>query len=205
MDLVLVRHAEPVRLTSEDTLGAPADPGLTALGHAQANRLADWLAPESFDVLLTSSKQRAIETAAPVAAALGLDPSVDDGWLEYDSQSDDYIPTEELRATKDPRFQAMIDGRWQEFGAEHPDVFRAQVSEALDRTIDAHAGQRVLVVCHGGVINVAVALVLGLDRHLWFEPGYTSISRIVASRRGVRSVTSVNETSHLFATRDRIS
>jgi probable phosphoglycerate mutase len=97
----------------------------------------------------------------------------------------------------------MVDGRWEEVGAEHPDVFRAQVSAALDRTIADHAGRRVLVVCHGGVINVAIALVAGLDRHLWFEPGYTSISRIVASRSGVRSVVSVNETAHLVAARER--
>lgn len=202
MELVLVRHAEPVRLTSADTGGAPADPGLTSLGHEQASKLAGWLAHEAFDALITSSKRRAIETAAPVATRLGIGPAVDDGWLEYDAQADDYIPMEELRATDDPRFQAMIDGRWQEFGAEHPDVFRAQVSEALDRTIEQHPGKRVLVVCHGGVINVALALVLGLDRHLWFEPGFTSISRIVASRHGIRSATSVNETAHLFATRE---
>lgn len=203
MDLVLVRHAEPVRLTSADTGGAPADPSLTTLGRTQSQRLAEWLAHERFDVLLTSSKARAIETAVPVAEALGITTVIDDGWLEYDARADDYIPMEELRASGDPRYRAMADGRWEEFGAEHPDVFRAQVSGALDRTIAGNAGRRVLVVCHGGVINVAIALVAGLDRHLWFEPGYTSISRIVASRAGVRSVVSVNETAHLVAARER--
>lgn len=203
MDLVLVRHAEPVRLTSADTRGAPADPSLTEQGRAQSERLAAWLAHERFDVILTSSKARAIETAAPVAAVVGVAPVIDDGWLEYDARADDYIPMEELRANGDPRVQAMADGRWEEFGAEHPDVFRAQVAAALDRTIADHPGRRVLVVCHGGVINVAIALVAGLDRHLWFEPGYTSISRIVASRVGVRSVVSINDTAHLVATRER--
>ncbi len=201
MDLVLVRHGEPVRLTSSDTSGKPADPALTERGHAQAARLCDWLSHETFDTVITSSKLRAIETAAPIAALLGITPIVDDGWLEYDARADDYIPMEELRATKDPRMQAMIDGRWQEFGGAHPDEFRAQVSAALDRTISTYAGKRVLVVCHGGVINTAIALVIGLDRHLWFEPVYTSISRVVASRSGVRSVSSVNESAHLYAQR----
>jgi broad specificity phosphatase PhoE len=58
-------------------------------------------------------------------------------------------------------------------------------------------------VCHGGVVNVALASVLNLERELWFDPGYTSISRIVASRSGVRSVASVNDRAHLMATRER--
>jgi probable phosphoglycerate mutase len=74
---------------------------------------------------------------------------------------------------------------------------------ALDAIVGEHPGQRVLAVCHGGVINVMLAIVLDLDRHLWFEPEYTSISRIVASRAGVRSVTSVNETGHLVGKRER--
>ncbi len=82
MDLVLVRHAEPVRLTVADTGGAPADPSLTDRGRDQARRLADWLAHDSFDVVRTSSKARAIETAEPVAARLGAVPTIDDGWLE---------------------------------------------------------------------------------------------------------------------------
>lgn len=202
MDLVLVRHAEPVRLTAADTGGSPADPGLTARGHEQAARLAAWLAHEPFDAMVTSSKRRAVETAAPIAALTGLEPTVDDGWIEYDARADHYIPMEELRATDDPRFRAMVEGRWHEFGGEPPAEFRARITDALDRIVAAHAGERVLVVCHGGVINVALAIVLGLDQHLWFDPGYTSISRIVASRRGIRSAVAINETAHLVATRE---
>jgi probable phosphoglycerate mutase len=52
-------------------------------------------------------------------------------------------------------------------------------------------------VCHGGTVNVFLAHVLGLDRPLFFEPEYTSISRVAASRNGPRSVVSINETGHL--------
>jgi hypothetical protein len=37
---------------------------------------------------------------------------------------------------------------------------------------------------------------------LWFDPGYTSLSRVAASRAGVRSVVTLNETAHLEARRD---
>jgi broad specificity phosphatase PhoE len=71
------------------------------------------------------------------------------------------------------------------------------VTEAVERIIANHAGERVLAVCHGGVINVALAEVIGLQRSLWFEPAYASIHRVVASRAGIRSIASINETGHL--------
>ena len=55
---------------------------------------------------------RARETAAPIAAAHGLDVEIVDGLVEYDVQADDYIPIEELKATNDPRWHAMVEGRW---------------------------------------------------------------------------------------------
>ncbi len=203
MDLVLVRHAEPVRVSAAETSGAAADPGLTARGHDQALRLAGWLAADHFDAVLVSPKRRALETAAPVADALGLAVKVDESIVEYDAQADHYIPMEELRATRDARFEAMVEGRWADFSGEPPEEFRARLHGALDAIVREHPGQRVLAVCHGGVINVMLAIVLGLDRHLWFEPAYTSISRVVASRGGVRSVASVNETGHLLGVREQ--
>ena len=71
-----------------------------------------------------------------------------------------------------------------------PTSFRARVAATLDEIVAAHPGRRVVAVCHGGVINVAFAIVLGLDRHLWFEPHYTSLSRHgrVAHRRALARV-----------------
>ena len=96
----------------------------------------------------------------------------------------------------------MIEERWEDYGGEATDVFRMRIADALDRLIADHPGQRVVAVCHGGAINVALALVLGMDRALWFDPMYTSLSRVVASRTGVRMVVSVNERAHLEARRE---
>ena len=201
MDLLWVRHAEPERIASGR--GVPANPRLTDRGREQAERLAAWLALESVDVVLSSPQRRAVETATPVARAHGLEVQIVDGLVEYDVQSDSYIPMEELRATKDPQLTAMYEGRWEEFGGENTAAFRARVAATLDEVVAAHPGRRVVAVCHGGVINVALAIVLGLDRHLWFEPHYTSVSRMVASRSGVRSLASLNERAHLEARRER--
>jgi probable phosphoglycerate mutase len=200
VELLWVRHGEPERIAPGS--GVPADPALTALGREQAERLAAWLAFEPIDRVLSSPQRRAIETAEPIAAAHGLDVEVVQGLVEYDATSDSYIPMEELRATNDPHLQAMYEGRWEDFGGESTESFRARIAATLDEIITQNPGRRVVAVCHGGVINVACAITLGLDRHLWFEPHYTSLTRMVASRTGVRSLGSPNERAHLAARRE---
>lgn len=199
MELVLIRHAEPVRIASGEVEG-PANPGLTDRGQRQAERLAAWLAVDGLDALVTSPLRRARETTAPTAAALGLEPIVDPGVSEYDADSDEYIPIEELRAAKDERWYAQVEGRWD--GID-PLEFQRQVVPAFDALIARHPSKRVAVVAHGGVINVYLAHVLGLASPMWFHPEYTSISRVLATREGVRSIATLNETAHLIGTRDR--
>jgi probable phosphoglycerate mutase len=200
VELIWVRHGEPERISPGT--GVPADPALTARGRDQSERLAAWLAAEPIDVVLSSPQRRAVETAAPIARAHGLEVEVAKGLIEYDARSDAYIPMEELRATNAPQLSAMYDGRWEEFGAEPAATFRTRIASTVDEIVAAHPGRRVVAVCHGGVINVAFAIALGLERHLWFEPHYTSLSRMVASRTGIRSVASINERGHLDARRE---
>jgi len=200
MELLLIRHGEPVRIENEPE---GADPALTEHGHEQAARLASWLGFERLHAVYCSPMRRARETALPLASAQNVDATVLDGLVEFDRESPSYIPIEELRALKDERWHAMIEGRWHEMGSgEHPELFVPRVLDAVDTVITNHPGENVALVCHGGVINVYVAALLGIDKLLWFEPGYTSITRIAAARSGQRSVVSINETAHLIATRE---
>ncbi len=202
MELLLIRHAEPVRVGPGETGGLPVDPSLTPLGVEQADRLATWFAHERLDRVLSSPLRRAVETAAPLAAAHGVEPEIVDGLVEYDANADHYIPVEEMRVNRDDRFVAMVEGRWEDYGGERPDVFRARIVPALDAVVERFPGGRIAVVCHGGVINVYLGYLLGIERHLWFEPAYASVSRVAASRLGHRSVLSLNETGHLVGRRD---
>lgn len=201
MQLILIRHAEPVRIGPGEA-GARADPDLTERGRTQSQRLAEWLEIERIDAVVSSPLRRATATAAPIGRALGLDIEVVDELMEYDANVDHYIPAEELRRTRDERWTAMIEGRWEDFGGENPQHFRARLMPCLDGIVNRFPGGRVAVVCHGGVINVYIATILGLDRHLWFEPDYTSISRVAAARSGERSLVTLNETAHLTGVRD---
>lgn len=195
MQLLLIRHALPVRLELEE---GPADPELSAAGVEQADRLAAWLAEERIDALYTSPLVRAIQTGAPVALRTGLEPIVVDGLAEWDRDSSAYIPIEELQAAADEIWQRLSAGRHEdlaELGID-PVAFRDRVVTTVDGLAAAHKGDRIAVVCHGGVINAYLATVLGLERMLFFSPDYTSISRVLIGA-GVRSIGTVNETPHL--------
>jgi probable phosphoglycerate mutase len=189
MDLVLVRHARPVRI---DTGLAPADPELTELGHRQAKAMAAWLAEEAFDAIYVSPMVRARQTAEPLEQMLGIRAEVVDAVQEYDAMENHYIPMEDLKADK---------SEWRTFVAEQATKdmsdFADLVNGALETMIGDHRGQRVAVVCHGGVINVWAARVLGTSSRMFFEPHYTSIHRFVAASSGERSVLSLNEVGHL--------
>jgi len=201
MDLLLVRHALPERIEGAE---GPADPMLTTEGRRQSEQLAEWLSHERIDHLLSSTLRRAQETAAPVAERLRLEVELVQGLSEFDADADSYIPIEELRRTRDPRFFALVEGRWDELGSTvDPTSFADLVHTTIDGVVGRFPGQRVAVVCHGGVINLYLGRILGVDRHLWFEPGYTSISRVAASRDGHRTIVTLNETAHLIATRAR--
>ena len=201
MDLLFIRHAEPERIAPGSST-APADPILTERGREQANRLARWMGHEAVDAVVSSPLRRARETAEVVGGELGMDVEVVDELMEYDARADYYIPVEELRETRNHHWRAMIEGRWEEIGGEDPDAFQRRIVPCVDALIERFPGGRVAAVCHGGVINVYLAVLLGLERHLWFEPGYTSISRVAAARTGERSVVTLNETAHLVATLD---
>jgi 2,3-bisphosphoglycerate-dependent phosphoglycerate mutase len=193
MDLLLIRHAEPVRIV--DAHG-PADPVLHERGVAQAERLARWLADEPLDGVWSSPMRRARETAEPLAEAQGLAVMVDEELAEFDAEATSYIPFEELKAAKDERFLAMVEGRLEDFSVD-PEQFKVGVVGAIERVIEANPGRKIAVVCHGGVINAYIGHILEISRPLWFEPFYTSIHRVAASRAGARSVVSLNEVAHL--------
>lgn len=195
MELILIRHALPVR--RELTEGR-ADPELSEVGRTQSRYLGEYLASEHLDAVYTSSMRRAVETAQPVVADRDIELRIEPDVAEYDKDSPEYVPVEELKASNDPRWQAIREGRWED-GAEDHATFRARVIGGIERIVANHPGQRVAVVCHGGVINAYLVSVLGLPSEIpgFFYPNYTSIHRVAAASSGQRSLVTINETSHL--------
>ena len=194
MEIVFVRHGLPLRIELETGI---ADPELAAEGHEQAAKMAAYLGVEDVEAVYVSPLRRALETASPLCKVLGLEAVVSEGVAEFDRNSREYVPVEELRATNDPRWEKLLRGEWDGVD-EDPSIFKARVVATVEDMIARHPGGRVVVVCHGGVINQYLAHVLGIETHIgFFYPKYTSIHRVMAARSGQRSIVSINEASHL--------
>jgi 2,3-bisphosphoglycerate-dependent phosphoglycerate mutase len=198
MELLLIRHALPERVELES--GA-ADPVLSDVGQSQAKHLAEYLMDERLDAIYASPLRRAVQTAQPLADARGYELRIVADVAEWDRNSSEYVPVEVLKATNDPRWQAILSGEWSASIEETAEQFAARSIAAIEELVGAHGGQRIAIVCHGGVINAYLAHVLGVPHGApFFYPNYTSIHRVAAARSGERSIVTVNETSHLRRT-----
>lgn len=195
MEIVLVRHALPVRVDVAPDGGA-ADPGLAPRGREQARRVVTALAGDEVSALYTSPAARARETAQPLADALGLDPVVAPGITEFDTSDPSYVPIEELRAASDPRWHALQRGDLYSAGVD-PVAFRARVVAAVEEIAARHPGGRAVLFTHAGACNAYLGHVLGQERSIWFAPAYCSVSRVGAARDGRRGIVSINETGHV--------
>ncbi len=157
--LVLVRHGEAQCHVDQIVGGPKGCSGLSDLGRRQASALRDRLASggelAGTDVLYASTLPRAVETAEILSPGLGgLAVLQDEELCELQPGTADAITWEEVRAQ-----YAWPGGgdadlyRPMAPGAESWALFSARVGRVLNRLAADHAGQTVVVACHGGVIE----------------------------------------------------
>jgi len=195
MELIFVRHGRPENVQKHD--GTPADPPLAEIGHSQASAVASWLSEEPIDQIYSSPMMRARETAEPIEAALGLTALVRDDISEFDRDASAYVPMEVLKETNREAWERMASGSMSGAPGKHSTWYSNTLSQ-LEQIVKDHGGQRVVVVCHGGVINAYLSLCLEfeVENFMRFDVDYTSVTRVLASAAGHRSVKSINETTH---------
>lgn len=187
-EILLVRHGLPEP-------DGTKDPSLGEVGLAQVRRLAQWLEGEQIDAVYSSHLKRAIQTAEPIAAARGLSVTIDEGLREWISAAPSYQQVEQLDHPE--RAAAWNEGRFEDFLPEHDaDDLRANMIRTMRRIGLDHQGQRIVAASHGGASNTFLADVVGSPRRFFFNPGYTSISRVHVHRDGRFVLVSINETAH---------
>ncbi|NKZ13198.1 histidine phosphatase family protein [Mycolicibacterium septicum] len=193
MQLLLVRHALPLR--SEP--GQGSDPDLSEEGIAQAERLPAALSRFPVSRLVSSPQRRAIQTAGPLAAELGLQVEVDERLAEYDRDMSHYVPIEEIAKENPEELARLVSGHLPSSVDEN--AFMARINAAVEELVAAgdHDGT-VAVFSHGGVINVLLHQILGTERLLSFHVDYASVTRLLSSRSGKLGVASVNGTEHVW-------
>jgi 2,3-bisphosphoglycerate-dependent phosphoglycerate mutase len=194
VDLIIVRHGRPLRI--EGAAGA-ADPPLTDIGHEQAAATARLLLREQIDHVVTSPMQRARQTAQPLADALGIDAEIVQDLAEIDKDANEYIPMEELKAQGGAAWQAVIDDPHSINNGVDLEEFADTVTAAFEKIIADNPRRTVVAFCHGMVTMQFLRRVLGYENPWGLRTDYASITRLQASSTGIRTVRSVNETSHL--------
>jgi probable phosphoglycerate mutase len=206
MRLLLVRHGDAYAGFHGVIAGPRGCAGLTERGRRQAAALRDHLATSGrvrADVLLASVIPRAIETAEIIAPGLGIvtfgrecdlcevHTGVADGleWAEWGVRYGSF----DMEAEPD-RIFAPEGESW--------NGFHERVQQVLDRLAKTYEGRTVVAVCHAGVIQASLRLLLGIDR-----PG--TGTRVVPTNTGVTELAweprpgrwalhSFNETCHLL-------
>jgi broad specificity phosphatase PhoE len=145
--LLLVRHGE-TDWNADGRLQGQTERPLSDFGRRQARQLAEELADEELEAIYSSDLSRARETAEIVGERLSL-PVV----LEPDLREKDWGTWEGLTAAERARA---------EFEGESTDAHQKRTLRALRRIAEFHAGNRVLVVTHGGSIRRVQTAALGM-------------------------------------------
>ncbi len=187
-ELLVIRHGE-TDWNRQHRFQGQIDVPLNDNGLAQAGRLGRRLVDEPVDVLISSDLQRARSTAEAVTQACGLQAQIDPLWREQGFGMLEGLDVPTIRSR-----HADLWSSWTRHdadyalpgGGESNATFHARVMRALQAVLLAHAGRRVVVVTHGGVLDMlwrtAHALPLhgarvcdipntGINRLRWVDKG----------------------------------
>jgi probable phosphoglycerate mutase len=192
MELILIRHGLPEKVVRAD--GGAADPNLSEQGHRQAAQVAQYLKDEAIHRLYSRPMRRAFQTAEPISKILDLAIEQRDGVAEYDQDANEYIPVEQLKKENYEAWLRLMKGDM--VGVDF-EAFTNRVVETLEVIVQENRGKTVAVTCHGGVVNIWAAHVLGMPLKMFFNPYYTSVSRFRAASTGEKSVITLNERFHV--------
>lgn len=198
--LLLLRHGQ-TELSVDRRYSGRGNPPLTELGRAQAEAAARYLGEQGgVSAVIASPLQRARETAAAAAKALGLDVSVDDDLIETDFGAWEGLTFGEA-VQRDPERhgQWLRDTSITPPDGESFDAVAQRVRRARDRIVAEHSGSTVLVVSHVTPIKTLLRLALdagaGILYRLHLDLASLSIAEFYPD--GLASVRLVNQTAYL--------
>jgi probable phosphoglycerate mutase len=166
--VLLVRHGQ-TPTTGAVLPGRTKGLHLSDAGHSQAEAVAERIAPfgDRVAAVHASPLERARETAAPIARALGIKVTVDRGLLEADFG--EWTGAELKKLMKLPEWRA-VQHRPSTFtfpGGESFAAMQLRIWEAVQRLAGEHPGRVVVAVSHADPIKAAVAQAMGCHLDLF--------------------------------------
>ncbi|MSQ42408.1 MAG: histidine phosphatase family protein [Dehalococcoidia bacterium] len=195
--LLLARHAQSAANASGVMTGW-LDVPLTEAGRAQAAALAERLAGEPVVAVYASPLGRALATAQPTAARLGLAVTTVEGLREAGLGEAQGLRWPEVR----DRWTTGHGAIWADAipGAEPGAAVRARVAAVLEELLERHRDELVLCVAHAGTITHALQHVLGLpmDRGPRL-PIYHAALTVIDGRGREPVLVALNDRCHLEA------
>ncbi len=163
LSLYLLRHGETA-FSHHDRFCGRIDAPLTAEGRAMASAFADAYGRIPWDAIVTSSRTRAVDTATPVAARVGVEV-MRDPRLDEMSYGDWQGLSKAEAAARDPLHFA----RWLDDpsigapGGELPADVAARAMDAIEDVRGRHPRGNVLVVSHKAALRILFCRLLGVD------------------------------------------
>jgi broad specificity phosphatase PhoE len=159
--IILVRHGATEWNHSKRAQGQ-ADIELDTEGKRQAIAVAEDLAHVEVDAVYSSDLKRALDTARPIAESHGLEVVVDPEFREIDQGEWEGLHVDEIKR-RWPDLWGPTRHYTARPGGESPQQVRDRALQALVRIAQAHPGDTVVVVSHGGTIRCISAEALGYD------------------------------------------
>jgi len=160
---VLVRHGETHANREFRYIGS-RDDALTNLGHAQAGQLAGALAILPVAAVYSSPRQRAYQTALPIAARHNLEVQVLNDLRECAFGHWEGLNRAEVLAGSSEDAAHLL--AWEHDtsiappGGESLEAMHRRVVAAIERLHLAHAGQTVVLVSHVGPVKALLCAAL---------------------------------------------
>ncbi len=199
--LCLVRHGETAWNAARRIQGQ-IDIELNATGLRQAAGAGRWLVSADIVALYSSDLKRAWATALAIGRALGLEPQAAPEMRERRYGAFEGLTYEEAKA-KHPDGYAAFEGRNADYNFEHGESLKemfARVTGKLQEIAARHPGQNVVVVLHGGVLDIINRFVRGnsLETPRDFLIPNAGLNWIAAVD-GIWRIETWGETAHLEA------
>lgn len=186
-----IRHGE-VAVAYHRVFGGRIDMELSPQGHTQAARLAHYLRGHRIDRLFASPMIRAQQTLSPLRHFHAPEPVTMDGLREVDFGSWTGLTWEQVKEQHGKSaFQWLAELEADGIhGAERVPDFRSRVERCLDHILAEARGHSAAIVCHGGVVRMALSCLLDLPlpKMAHFEVDYASLTtvEIHAHKREIR-------------------
>ena len=165
--LHLLRHGE-VHNPTGVLYGRLPGYGLSERGRQMAERIASHVAGRDITAVIASPLQRAQETAAPIAAALGLEITSDARLLEAENQFEGLTFGIGDGSLRHPRFWPLLRNPFRPSWGEPYRQQADRVLAAVDTARETARGHEALLVSHQ--LPIWVTRLALSDRRLWHDP-----------------------------------